>query len=267
VFHPGTFSKLYTRPAGFMKDPNAGAATVTILAIATVDWTRSRASDMLLWLIAGTAVVATLSRGGMVLLAVAFLFYSVVLARSALQLYAKRLSMVLVAAAIIVPLYSIANLGSTVYSADNRRVQLLAALLGGEPTSLTADSRVELALDYIDSISARPIVGHGTGFIHSQPKAPHNTFLTLWVENGILGLAGYLMLIGIAFWYFRRRADARGQAFCAATFVLSVFANDALDMRPLIVALGLLSVLALPEELAPSQRARPRTARALAEWA
>ena len=68
-------------------------------------------------LIAGTAVVATLSRGGMVLFAVAFLFYSAVLARSALQLYAKRLSMVLVAVAIIVPLYSIANLGSTVYSA------------------------------------------------------------------------------------------------------------------------------------------------------
>ena len=248
VFYPGTFSQLYTRPAGFSKNPNGGAATVIILAIATVDWARSRASDMLLWLIAGTAVVATLSRGGMVLFASMFLFYSVAVARSGLQLYAKRLSIVLVAVAVVaMPLYSITNLGSTVYSDENERVRLLAALLSGESEVVTADSRVQLVSEYIELISERPILGYGTGFVKTQPKGPHNIFLSLWIENGVPGLAAYLSLLAVGFWHFRRNADWRGQALCAGAFVLSIFNTDVLDMRPLIVALGLLSVLAAPE--------------------
>jgi O-antigen ligase len=265
VFYPGTFSKLYTRPAGFMKNPNSGAATATILAIAAVDWTRSRASDMLLWVIAGTAVVATLSRGGMVLFAVTFLLYNIVIARSGSQIYAKRLLMVLVAMAIVVGLYSIANLGSTVYSAENRRVQLLAALLSGESGVLTDDSRVELVSRYIDIISERPILGYGSGFATAQGKAPHNTFLLLWVENGIPGLACYVILLAVAFWHFRRRSDRRGQALCMATIILSAFSSDVLDMRPLIVALGLLSVLAGLEPLIRSERARSSATRILAK--
>ena len=262
MFYPATFAQFNTRPAGFAKNPNGGAATVIILAIATVDWTRSRASDMLLWVIAGTAVVATMSRGGMASFALMFLLYSIVAARSGLQLYAKRLSIVFVAMAIVLPLYSISDLGSTVYSARNPRVQLLAALLSGDSAALTADSRVELATGYIELISERPILGHGTGFVtgrlqEAQARGPHNTFLLLWAENGLPGLAGYLTLLAVVFWYFRRFADRRGQALCAATFVLSIFNNDVLDIRPLIVALGLLSVFAAPERFAGWEREQP----------
>jgi len=112
-----------------MKDPNYGAATVIVLALATVDWTRSRTSDMLVWSIAGSAIVATLSRGGMVLLAVAFLVYSVVVARSGLQLYAKRLSILLLAIAIVVPVYSMAHLAPPCIRRITSGRKMLAALL------------------------------------------------------------------------------------------------------------------------------------------
>jgi hypothetical protein len=264
VFYPGTFSKIYSRPAGFMKNPNSGAATVTILAIATVDWKRCRPGDMLLWAIAGTAVVATLSRSGMVLFAVAFLLYNLLVARSGLQLYAKRLSVVLVAVAVVVPLYSIANLGSTVYSAENYRVQLLAALLSGE-SAVSEDSRVELVSTYIDIISERPIFGYGSGFVTGTGKTgPHNTFLMLWVENGLPGLVGYLAMLAVASWYFRKRADTRGLALCVGVLALSIFSNDITDMRTVIVVLGLLSVLAVPDRFAEFDAARHSATRRVA---
>jgi len=134
----------------------------------------------------------------MVLLAVAFLVYSVVVARSGLQLYAKRLSILLLAIAIVVPVYSMAHLGTTVYSADNQRAQMLAALLRGDTATVTADPRVKLISGYIDLISDRPFLGYGTGFVTSrawQDDGPHNMYLALWVENGVVGLSAYVMLL------------------------------------------------------------------------
>jgi O-antigen ligase len=261
MLHPKTFSKLYSRPSGFTGGPNSGAETAILLTIAAVDWKRSRASDMLVWMISGAAIVATLSRHGILLLAVMFLLYCLVIARSGLQLFAKRLSIVLVAVAIVVPLYSITNLSSTVYSADNKRLQLLSALLSGDSAEVTDDPRVELVGHYLDLISEHPILGYGAGYIHSQPTGPHNTYLSLWLESGLPGLVGYLILLFIAFWYFRNLRDMRGQAFCAGVAAISFFTNDLMGMRPMIVTLGLLSVLALPTTLARSERARARATR------
>jgi O-Antigen ligase len=134
---------------------------------------------------------------------------------------------------------------------------------------LTGDSRVELATGYIELISERPILGHGTGFVagrlqEAQARGPHNTFLSFWAENGLPGLAAYLTLLAVAFWYFRRLADRRGQALCAGAFVLSIFNNDVLDMRTFIVALGLLSVFAAPERFAGWERAQPVATRRFA---
>jgi O-antigen ligase len=170
--------------------------------------------------------------------------------------------MVLAAVAIVVALYSIANLGGTVYSVENQRVQLLSALLSGESSVVTEDSRVDLASKYIDIISERPILGYGTGFVTGTGQGgPHNTFLMLWVENGLPGLAGYLMLLALAFWYFRTRGDARGQSLCAVVLVFSIFENDVTELRTLVVALGLLSVLSVPERVVGFEGARSSASR------
>jgi O-antigen ligase len=272
VVYPQTFSALDTRPAGFMKDPNYGAATVIVLAIAAVDWTRGRASDMFLWLIAGTAIVATLSRGGVILLAITFLSYSVVIARLGLQLYAKRLSMLVAGVAIVVSVYSMAHFSSTVYSTDNQRTRMLAALLSGDAVTVAHDTRVQLLSGYIDLISDRPLLGYGTGFVTSrasQDDGPHNTYLALWVENGILGLVAYLLLLFMCFSYFRRLGDSRGQTFCISLMIFSFFSHDAIVMRPVVVTLGLLSVMAVFESTNRREHrlvAARRSAMLLHEW-
>jgi O-antigen ligase len=237
---------------------------VVMLAIATVDWTRSRTTDMLLWLIAGFAVAATLSRGGMILLAVAFLYYGIVSWRTGPHRYAMNLSILLVAIAVIVPLYSLTGLGTTVYSAENDHLQLLTGLLGGDTASLTNDSRVALARHFTDLISDRPILGYGTGLAMSYATGPHNMFLTLWLENGIVGLSVYLMALIVCLLHFRMIADSRAQAFCLAVLISSFFSHNLLSSRPMFVTLGLLSAMAVSQGHARSEPARSAAAPRLA---
>lgn len=264
VFYPQTFSRLGTRPIGFERNPNHAAMIVVFLAIAAVDWTRSRTSDMLLWLITGLAVIATLSRSGMILLVVAFLYYSVASWRPGPQRYARNLSMLVGAVAVIVPLYSLTGLSTTTYSPESARVRLLAALLSGETAPLTTDTRVSLVADYIDLISDRPILGYGTGFFRSQVQGPHNMFLTLWVECGVMGLLAYLTALLACFWYFRAFADSRGKAFCMSLFVASFFSHNLLTVRPMIVTLGLLVGMVVSRGLAGLGPARSAATHGLA---
>jgi O-antigen ligase len=270
VFFPQTFSRLATRPAGFDGNPNHAAMIVVILAIATVEWTRSRAADMLLWFIAGLAVAATLSRGGMILLAVVFLYYSIVSSRTGPRRYMKNLSILLVAVAVTVPLYSLTDLGTTVYSSENSRVQLLATLFSGDAASLTKDPRAELVDRFFDLISGRPILGYGTGRVMTYAEGPHNMFLALWFENGITGLLAYLMVLIVCFSYFRVTMDPRGQAFCMALFIFSFFSHNLLDSRPIYVTLGLLIAMAVSERRArsepPRSAAASRLARSSLRW-
>ena len=236
-------SNFLERGSGFEANPNHAAMIVGILAIATVDWTRSRCGDMFLWLFAGVAVAATLSRGGMILLMIAFLYYAAVTARLEPNRFRKNISVLLATIPGVVAVYFASNLGSTVYSSDNDRIRSLASLLGGDTTTVLHDSRVALVSEYIGLISERPIFGYGTGMVMSRAPGPHNMFLTLWLENGIFGLMAYLMVLVGCFWHFRKKGDSRGQAFSVALFVFSFFSHNLLNSssRPIYVTLGLLS--------------------------
>jgi O-antigen ligase len=195
----------------------------------------------------------------MIMLAVAFLCYIVISARSGPNRILRNLLILLVAVIGVAAMYSVSHLGTTVYSSDNDRAQLLARELSGDTATLLQDSRVTLVSDYIGLISQHPILGHGTGFVMSQPQGPHNMFLTLWVENGVLGLFAYLMLLFACFFYFRRLADFRGQVFCLSVFVLSFFSHNILTTRSMIVTLGLLGTLAGLQNVARLKSVRPTT--------
>jgi len=264
AFYPQSFSQVVDRPAGFDGNPNNSAMIVVMLAIATIDWTRVRTTDMLLWLVAGLAVAATLSRGGMILLAVAFLYYGIVSWRTGPRRYATNLSILLAAIAVIVPLYSLTGLGTTVYSAENGHLQLLTSIIRGDTASLTNDSRVALSRHFTDLISDGPILGYGTGLAMSYAAGPHNMFLTLWLENGIIGLSVYLMVLIVCLLHFRMIADSRAQAFCLVVLISSFFSHNLLSSRPMFTTLGLLSAMAVWQGPARSEPARSAAAPRLA---
>src|SRR5262249_3688340 len=160
LIHPQTFGQHLFRPAGFDRNTNHSSMIVVILAIATVDWTRSRAADMLLWLVAGLAVAATLSRGSMILFVIAFLYSAIVSARSEPNRFRKNISLLLVAVPAAAGAYFATNLSATTYSSDNNRILVLQRMLEGDTAEVMQDSRVELAYKYIHLVSERPWLGY-----------------------------------------------------------------------------------------------------------
>ena len=69
----------------------------------------------------------------------------------------------------------------------------------GEDRGLTALASLELAME-------NPLFGAGVGTIYEMPEGPHNMFLAMMVEYGMVGLVVYLVVI-IRLILIARRAD------------------------------------------------------------
>jgi O-antigen ligase len=101
--------------------------------------------------------------------------------------------------------------------------------------TLRGDTRWVLYEQGLDLIAEHPIVGAGTGSyasfvgVVSPPRQrllyPHNIFLELWAELGILAVAAFLLIVLSAVWALMRRL---------------VEADDPSERQLLVLALGLL---------------------------
>ena len=102
-----------------------------------------------------------------------------------------------------------------------------------------------------------PLLGHGTGswpLLTGRPDQtsyPHNLFLELLVENGIVGLILFLVVVGVALRpvsFERLRRDP--QALCAFMVFISAFSNamtsgDLPGNRAVFLMLGVLALFAV----------------------
>ena len=115
-----------------------------------------------------------------------------------------------------------------------------------------------------------PLVGHGAGswplLIGQRDKTtyPHNLFLELTVETGVVGLLLFLAVVGVALRPVsleRLRRDP--QALCAMMLFVSALSNamttgDLPGNRAIFLALGLLALVAVrPIAAAPAKRSLP----------
>ena len=73
-----------------------------------------------------------------------------------------------------------------------------------------------------------------------MPELPHNLYLQQWVNNGLLGLVGYLAFLGISAASFLRRRFFPGLMLMLVAAVGSFFSHNVLDQRPFLILYGLL---------------------------
>ena len=104
----------------------------------------------------------------------------------------------------------------------------------------SAASRIAAAQDALNRINQSPIIGHGTGYARRMPELPHNLYLQQWVNNGILGLIGYLSFLGISAVCFLRRRFMPGATLTLVAALGSFFSHNVLDQRPFLILYGLL---------------------------
>jgi O-antigen ligase len=117
--------------------------------------------------------------------------------------------------------------------------------------------RTELYEEWTKVWPQAPLLGHGTGswpILRGRPDQtsyPHNLFLELLVENGVVGLVLFLVVVGVALWpvsLARMRRDS--QALCALMLFLGALANamtsgDLPGNRAMFMMLGVLALFAV----------------------
>lgn len=232
---PSELPGLGARHSGPEADVNFWARTLVLfvpfaLSLAAGRRGLRRAS----WLLAagalGAGVYLTQSRGGLLALVAAVLIWSVLYVRN-------RVKVVLVAAALI-------GVAAIAVPGAGARLSTLASVAGSGPTAdqslidRRAVQRVGWAM-----FRASPLLGVGAGnFTLAEPSyrrlapelsqitAPHNVYLEMLAEGGVLGLAGWLLLYGVALvcavrsLLLLRLLDARGPPSGATLLALAVVA-------------------------------------------
>ncbi|HEX8395211.1 MAG TPA: O-antigen ligase family protein [Longimicrobium sp.] len=249
VVSPGTFSAFRNRPAGFPMNPNVSAFLLVALAAALLDYERVRPAHLLLLALSALAVLITLSRGGMLSVAV-LLGYYLYTAGDLRRWNPRRQALALLVlaggAAGLFALVSSVDEAAEAGIVDERR---MAVVMGQERGVMTADEeRFVALLTSAQLIRESPLLGHGTGYSMTMTPGPHNMFLAQMINNGIPGLVCYLLAVLGSLRVFWRRGYRPGIAFIGLLLLNSLFSHNLLEQRTFTVLLGVL--LSLSYQLA-----------------
>ncbi len=198
---------LYRREAGELRrfaavesDPNNLAMTLALAMPMAWYLGMTSRSALLRWvcrayLIVGfVAVALTGSRGGMVATIVALMIVPLTMTKLSPGRLAAAMIVVVVAGAVAVA-----------YVPD-RIVQRLATT-GTEVEDLTLGGRFQLWTAGAKAFAARPLIGYGTGgwrnavspWLGPDPQVAHNSYLSVLVETGLVGLLFYMAMFIAAF--------------------------------------------------------------------
>lgn len=107
----------------------------------------------------------------------------------------------------------------------------------------SALDRVACMKAAIDAINISPIFGNGIGSVqYLFDKSPHNSYLELWADYGILGLLLNCSLIVILFLMFYRKNNDAGE-FCFFTgsivLVAGIFSHALISNGPLLLLIAI----------------------------
>jgi O-antigen ligase len=213
VIRPATFSILPDRAAGFARNPNGGGFLLVALCSALIVFDRVRGIDLAVLAVTALGVIATLSRGGAILLAFVVCCYVPCVVRDALRRGPRVIVMRLVA---LVALVAGTYVGITelisqrMFSGRGSRVEML---LGKEKVVGDRESRVGLLAESWEMVREAPWLGYGSGFTMSMPQGPHNMYVSRWLDNGLPGVVSYVWLLGAAGFLLWRRRYLPGLVF------------------------------------------------------
>jgi O-antigen ligase len=231
VVIPGTFSKVPARPAGFPENPNQTGAVLCMLTALLLDYKQTKLSSIAWLAICAVAVLATLSRGGMVLfalLAVSFVGSRLVLfrgpAKIRMYVWIVLLGMVAVVGA------SQLLQSSTAYQGVNAQ-RRLRGLAGEDAFVRTDDARLQIADIAIGQINTSPILGKGAAASRLAYIAPHNMYLSLWWDYGIAAVLAYIAILVLGLMCALRRQQLGAGVFFAILAMAGMFSHTLLDAR------------------------------------
>ncbi len=176
---------------------------------------------LLFWLLGLAGLALSMSRAGWLGLGVALAVFLFLSGERKLQTAAAFAGLALLVGVALTP---------------NLRYRVLLPFYGEK----SAVSRISLWETGIKGVKQSPLLGLGlTGFSNEWPKLntdpnldshnfPHNIFLNLWLETGLLGLLSFIGIIAFGIWRgFRSRANVI--SFGVALFLTALLTQGQID--------------------------------------
>lgn len=243
-FNPGVFSGFAGRSGGLYVNPNTNGSILVmsmVLAVSTVS-TKYR---LLYQGVVFLGVVTTFSRGALLCWILAFIFLQFSGAGSRNKACQWLILLVSIVILYLSPLWS-----------------LIDGKFGGEDTSRLdpsqyaaafSDVRFALVKEAWTMVQARPLTGYGLGIPLLGggifPQGPHNMFLSMSIQFGILGGLLFLSLIAILYISGRRNSNSLTIVFSLFLLAASFFSHNMLDQAPFAIGVSLATTLARERNL------------------
>jgi O-antigen ligase len=240
VIRPATFSILADRAAGFARNPNTAGFLLVSLCCSLIVFDRVRGIDLAVLAVTALGVIATLSRGGTILLAFVVCCYVPCVVKDALRRGARVIVMRLMALVVLVAAtYGAINqlISQRMFSGPGSRVEML---LGKEQVVGPRENRVQILEEGWELVHESPWLGYGSGFTMYLPEGPHNIYVSRWLDNGFPGVLSYLWLLAAASLLFWRRRYPPGLVFIGVVVLEGFFSHNLLDERAFLLTLGML---------------------------
>lgn len=227
-------SALWGRPAASLRNPNEADFVVVLLLLGSMRWQRLDMLELLAIIIAGATIVMTQSRGGMLAYLVFLACYAIWWGgvgktsgnRAKRYLYAF-LFWVFTAA------IALAALLMQRYGADGMDGVLSSALSDPNARDYAAVTAWEL-------IKEKPFFGYGTGYVYTMELGSHNMLLKVWLETGVPGLFGFLVLFLGLLWLGIVRKDYSIITLVAVLFAIGLTTHNLMESRSILIVVGLL---------------------------
>ncbi|MGV3662012.1 MAG: O-antigen ligase family protein [Prosthecobacter sp.] len=201
-----TFSSIPGRYAGFNSHPNFPPVLLCEMLGIVFALSKNFKFNCLMIAVAVPGVGLTYGRSGMIVLALVCGAYILLNAR-------RNMGFLIIVSCIAVPLLvgGTAILQSGTQKGvmkDKNTADRLEAIYNLDFEKLKSPERVKDLSDAWEAVQQKPVFGHGTG-ISGTIYAPHNEYVSLWLEMGIPGL---LLFVGTWLWLITRSVLTGGKA-------------------------------------------------------
>jgi hypothetical protein len=259
VVNPGTFSLTADRAAGLAANPNIAAFLLVALCCSIISFERVRALDLGVLVVTMLCVLATLSRGGVMMLALVVAWYGSIVIRSG---WRRGMHFVVARAAVLLLLVG-AMYGAATLLLDQKIFNAFAGssrvgmLQGRERVVDVRESRIVVVKESWSLIREAPLAGYGSGFAYTLPIGPHNIFLARWLDLGLLGPVTLVWLLGAMAVTFSRRRYQAGLVFTAVVTLQGFFSHNLLEERVFFLLLGVLLTQSYHESVAAAAEPVP----------
>jgi O-antigen ligase len=240
LFNPMTFSNIEGRSVGLFANPNQSGQALVLAMICGFGVLPSKWRPVLL-IVAIAGIMPTFSRSGMLAWAAAVVALYLFQGVSAREIRRLLLIPVIIVAFVYSPAWSSLEhslVQQGVITPDiEERLNFIGS--GGEDIQdASAIERQELAKLAWTRFKMSPWLGWGTGAYYVPPfwLGPHNTYLGMMVDYGLLGIFIYPSLLGVMLIGVNRESAKLAVPLAMALLVQGFFSHNLLEQRATLLA-------------------------------